>query len=363
MFLPIFNLRSFVKYLKTLFSVIVLTFVSSLASAVPYQDIQDDCSYIRNSVESLKSTGGTIKMRSGLHICQAPIFLYYDNITLDGGNPNSTTIKLKDYEHAPILIIGTETGTNPDTGRFTTIRTVHNVTIKNLTIDGNKDNHDTAKECFNSTCDGDAFSVRNNSITVRGAYDAKIYNVVTHSAISGGLVTERDVLRLHVKDFESYNNHFDGIAGYETENSLFEDVYLHDNKGAGVSIDIRFSHNHFLNSRLINNHDVGIFARDLTGNLFENLSILNSGSFGVFMAGVGSPETCAKDNEFRNVKITGSYRAGLRVNDSCQGNKVTGQSNLNGNNTGHFSEGKGLSCISEDVAGTVQRPSNFQCLD
>lgn len=345
---------------KFVLPILLLSFLESFVNAEPLLQVQDDCTYIRHAIESLKTTGGVVKMEPKLHVCRAPIFISYDNIHLDGVDKSKAIIKLQDWVHAPILVVGTKTGTNDETGRFGTVKIVRNVKVTNLTLDGNKDNHHTDKECYEHHCDGDAESIRNNGITIRGAYDAVVENVVAHSTISGGMVTEKDVLRLKVKNFESYNNFFDGFAGYETEQSVLENVYLHSNRGAGISIDIRFNNNKVVDSVLSNNKDVGVFARDLSGNLFERVTITGSGSFGVFLAAADLPHTCAENNTFKDVLITKSYRAGIRVNDNCQGNKVIGKSNLNGNNLGGFVYTPD-SCINEVNPGTTRTPHDFQC--
>lgn len=350
------------KNVNILIPLFVLSLTAVAAQAETLLQVQDDCTYLRHKIESLKKTGGVVQMEQKLHVCRAPVFISYDNIQLDGGDKSKAIIKLQDWVHAPILVVGTKTGINNETGRFGTVRIVRNVKVSNLTLDGNKANHQTDKECYEHHCDGDAESIRNNGITIRGAYDAVVENVVAHSTISGGMVTEKDVLRLRVKNFESYNNFFDGFAGYETEQSVLENVHLHDNRGAGISIDIRFNNNKIVDSWLINNKDVGIFARDLSGNLFERVNITGSGSFGVFLAAAENPHTCAENNTFKNVLITKSYRAGIRVNDNCQGNKVIGKSDLNGNNLGGFVFTPN-SCISEDIEGTVGKSARFRCMN
>jgi hypothetical protein len=139
-----------------------------------------------------------------------------------------------------------------------------------------------------------------------------------------------------VSDFTSYGNYFDGFAGYQTEDSLFENVNLSRNRGAGISIDIQFNRNHFRGGLLASNGDVGIFARDLKGNIFENLRILRSGNHGAFLADSDHPGTCANDNEFRSVEFVGSKGNGIHIASACTGNSITGKSLFEKNTKGCY---------------------------
>lgn len=235
-----------------------------------------------------------------------------------------------------------------------TARRVRNIIVSGFTLDGNRKNHDPKKECGEKSCDGDTDSVRNNGITIRGASNIRIENVVAHSTISGGMVTEKYCDHLFVRNFESYDNYFDGLAGYETEQSKFEGLYLHNNRGAGISIDINFSHNIIRDSRLHDNGDVGIFARSLKGNFFVRLDIQRSGNHGVFLADDGRPHSCAEHNVFISVTINGSKGAGIRMNNHCLGNLVAKDSNLCGNRDG---------AVSEAVSGSVIMTSGVACSD
>ena len=158
------------------------------------------------------------------------------------------------------------------------------------------------------------------------------------------MVTEKHCDRLHVENFESYGNFFDGFAGYETEYSLFKNLYLHNNKGAGISIDIRFNNNVFESSLLSDNGDVGIFARELKGNTFQSLHIVNSGSFGIFLASSRMDEQthCATDNVFNDLVVSGSKNAAVRISDKCPGNVFSGLTSFLNNKGGCLStEGNG----------------------
>jgi hypothetical protein len=303
-----------------------------------FADPPDDCDPIRKAIANLPPEGGTVNIREGFHSCAAAIVIDRSNVALVGAGQGKTVIRLKNHIHRPMLVIGHSETVKDTNGNLITGKRVENITVSDLTLDGNLANHSANKECGEGSCDGDAESIRNNGITIRGASKVLIENVTAHDMISGGMVTEKFCDSLTVRNFESYGNHFDGFAGYETENSVFEKLKLHDNRGAGISIDLNFNNNTVRDSVIRDNGDVGIFARDLRGNKFVDLKIIKSGSFGIFLAASPHPNSCARDNTFERVEIYGSQRAGIRVNDGCPGNRVIGISNLCTNSGGPFTE-------------------------
>jgi hypothetical protein len=192
-------------------------------------------------------------------------------------------------------------------------------------IDGNKIGQ--TLECWGGTCDtGGLTVIRNNGITLRGVTDVLIEGVAVYRARSGGLVTEKGCRRITVRDFSSSENYFDGIAAYETENSLFSDLHLYNNPFAGMSLDIHFNNNIVNNAIMTNNGKQGIFMRDSRDNLFSNISIRESGEQGIFLAQVDTdPNTPAAGNTFKGLVVTNSASAGMRVNNpSCVDNMVVG---------------------------------------
>jgi hypothetical protein len=330
----------------------VLLALSILFSACPAA-LADDCQPIREAIQALPEAGGEVLIAPGLYNCAAPIVINRSRVALRGAGRDKVTLRLADWVHAPLLIIGEPRTIVDENGNFVAAHRVDHIEVTNLTLDGNRLNHDHRKECGEGSCDGDTMSVRNNGITIRGASEILVENVTAHSTISGGMVTEKHCRNLVVRNFESYDNYFDGFAGYETVNSEFTNLNLHHNRSAGISIDIQFNNNIFRDSRLIDNGDVGIFARELHGNLFQRLSIQNSGNHGVFLAISHGEHTCANDNEFNEVSINGSKRAGFRLNNACPGNRITGASNLCGNSEGGISverEDRGLLHVDESVA-------------
>jgi hypothetical protein len=149
-----------------------------------------------------------------------------------------------------------------------------------------------------------------------------------------------------IRQLTSYDNEFDGLAAYETENSILSGLHLYDNRAAGLSFDIRFNNNLLSDIVITGSRKVGVFMRDSRDNVFNGLQIRNSGEHGIFLAQVDfDMATPASGNTFNAVTISGSAEFAVRVNDaSCVNNLVTGAQFV-GNRAG---------CLSEQTVGQVR---------
>ena len=158
-------------------------------------------------------------------------------------------------------------------------------------------------------------------------------------------MTTLGVRRLAVNDFEAFDNEFDGLASYLTEDSVFTGLNLHDNPGAGISLDLAFNHNVISNAVLTAN-DLGIFMRASRENQFLNVSILNSRHHCVFMAhseaqtanGWGpEPKTECVYNSFTNLIAMNCGGAAFRVNNTTCTNNIIIRAKFEGNGSGNLS--------------------------
>jgi polygalacturonase len=298
-----------------------------------------DCEAIQNAINDLPQAGGLVLIQAGTYICRKPVVIDRDNVELHGEGP-ATLLRLADGANAPVLIVGQTIPVPTDTRK--------NIVVSDLVIDGNRVNQ--SFECSGGECSA-SNPLRNNAITIRRVTDARIERVTVRSARSGGLVTELTCRRLTIRDFTSSDNHFDGLAGYETEDSLFSGLYLYDNLAAGFSFDIAFNKNVISDTVIASSGKVGIFMRDSRDNVFNGLQIRNSGEHGVFLAQVDADATKpASGNTFIGLVVSGSIGSGLRANDlSCVNNSVIG-SQFVGNTQG---------CIGEAGPGLVLTSGNI----
>lgn len=274
-----------------------------------------DLAAIAHALDELPPEGGTVFLPEGVYVLKGPVVLDRDNLTLRGAGPK-TVLLTTDGCDCPVVIMGsTET---PVT------RPTRNLTVSDMTLDGNRMMQ--KQECWTGKCDeGGRSYIRNNCLTVRGVEDSRILRIKATRGRSGGLVTEKGCRRLIVEDFEAWDNHFDGLACYETEESVFTGLHLHHNQFAAVSLDIHFHQNAVINSLLEHNGHQGIFMRDSSSNVFQNLVIRYNGGQGIFVAQVDddASKTC-RDNIFSGIRAEHMGAEAFRINDkSCTGNILT----------------------------------------
>jgi hypothetical protein len=294
---------------------------------------------IQHAIAVLPAQGGRVVLGAGTFTVSEPLVIDRDDVELCG-DQELTILKLADKVNCPLLVVG----------QIVTpvLRKVSGVSVRKLILDGNRLAQD--EECNGGPCDNGGLSyIRNNALTIRGAEDIHIEHVTTRGARSGGVVLEKGCRRIHISDFTSHDNHYDGFAAYETEDSVFARLFLHSNAAAGISADIRFNHNIVSHARLENNGSQGIFMRDSNFNTFTHLTVDRNGAQGIFLAQADdSKNTPCTGNVFSDLTVSNSKGAGLRVNDvSCVANSVTnGRFEKNG-------EG-GVSEASEKLIALVQ---------
>lgn len=270
---------------------------------------------INRAIAQLKKTGGEIVLSAGLYQVITPVIIRHDNITLRGAG-SATKLKLAAKANCPVVVVGDEAN-NPR-------RQVRGICVADLAIDGNRSQQ--RGECWNGACDtGELTAIRSSGIAIRRARDILVLRVSTDSCRSGGLVTEKVCRRLTVRDFSARDNEFDGLACYKTEDSLFTNMVLNDNKSAGISTDLNFDHNTISNTRMERNGSHGIFMRNSSHNTFQGLVVRDSGRAGIFVDQVDlSRRTGSVGNTFTSVTVTSSKGPAFQVNAaSCKGTVLT----------------------------------------
>ena len=272
---------------------------------------------IQRALDSLSDSGGEVVLAPGRFEITQPIVLRRNHQTLRGSG-KTTILHLADGANCPVIILG-----EPVNHPKTTVKYLH---LSRLSIDGNRNRQ--PHELWRQR--GEGSEIRNNGITVQNVSDSLIELVSCTQCRSGGLVTTRDVRRLTVRDYTAFDNQFDGLACYQTEDCLFTKLRLHDHPGAGISLDLAFNHNIISNAVLTAN-DLGIFMRESRDNRFYNISIRRSQHYGVFMAHAEKPvgrgwqpipRTECTHNSFTNLIVSNCGSAGFRVNNTTCTNNV-----------------------------------------
>jgi hypothetical protein len=283
------------------------------------------CSLIQSAINSLPATGGAIKLSAGTYTCMEPIVINRNNVWLSGEGP-ATIIRLAPHRNAPLLIIG-QAVDEP-------LVTHNNIHVSDLALDGNRANQDF--ECWENNC----AKVRNNAISIRRAFNVVIERVTTRRARSGGVVVEKGSRRVMIRDLIAFENEFDGLAAYKTEDSIFSGLLLYNNCFAGLSFDLDFNNNTVSDANIYRTPGislncpeligpprnlppgtvgtVGIFLLDSRANIFSAIRIRNTREHGVFIADHPTGGGCALENVFVGLvvrDITNPTMNGFRVND------------------------------------------------
>lgn len=269
---------------------------------------------IHAALAALPAGGGVVELGAGTFRITQPIILDRSDVELRGQG-TETRLELAAQANCPVVVVG-----NISTPTEWLVR---KVAVRKLSIDGNR--VEQRFECWGGLCDEQGrTALRNNGITIRGAEDVLVEDVVISRARSGGVVLEKHCRRVRLQRVEAHDNEFDGVAAYETEDSDFSGLNLHHNRSAGFSFDWRFHRNRITDSRAEDNGSQGIFMRDSNGNLFERLLLRNNGEQGLFMAETRELRgTACRYNRFAELVITGNRTQGIRINDaSCNPNTL-----------------------------------------
>jgi hypothetical protein len=287
---------------------------------------------IQKALDALPAKGGEVILPPGEYEIRQPIVLKHDNQTLRGSG-TLTVLRLADDANCPVVIMGQPVN-NPT-------KTVTHLRVADLLVDGNRRNQQ--RELWR--LQGEGSDIRNNGITVQRVSDSIVENVSCASCSSGGLVTTLGVKRLKVQGLTAFDNRFDGLACYATTHSIFSELNLHDNPGAGISLDLAFNHN-VISNAVLQANNLGIFMRASHDNKFHNVTIRKSGHYGVFMAQAEdfsagrlqpAPESECTQNAFTNLIAENCGSAAFRVNNSNCTNNIIIRPKFDGNRMGNIS--------------------------
>ena len=207
------------------------------------------------------AAGEEVVLGPGTYTVRQPIIMERDHKTLRGSG-SRTVLLLAANANCPVVILGV-----PDQRQ----RPTSHLRLADLCVDGNREQQQS--ELWRVAADGSV--INNNGVEVRNVSDALVEMVTCCRCRSGGLVTSGGVRRLTVRDFTAFDNQFDGLACYLTQDSRFTGLSLHDNRAAGISLDLAFNHN-VIEHAILERNDLGIFMRDSRDNTFEDLTIRES---------------------------------------------------------------------------------------
>jgi hypothetical protein len=303
---------------KRNFAVAVLAHTVTLAAAtepfiitLPATTTATD---VQHALDSLPATGGEVVLPAAKIVVRQPIVLSRAGQTLRGAG-DATILFLADNANCPVIVMGQPVN-HP--------KPIRHLRVSGLLIDGNRLHQQRERWQTNGECS----QIRNNGITAQNISDSTVEHITTMRCRSGGVVTTLFTRDFTVSDLNSFDNQFDGLACFLTYNCHFTDLNLHDNLGAGISLDGNFHHN-LIEHAVLDGNDLGIFMRWSHDNEFRDISIQSSLHYGVFMAQnpdstIKSPTDCS-NNSFTQLVAGSCGGPAFRVNDAtCTNNLVTG---------------------------------------
>lgn len=329
---------------------ITLTAASSkaLAAGPTLELTPGSCEKINDAINSLPKTGGTVRLKAGDFVCQKPVIIERDHVTLIGDGVSKTRLRAADGVALPVVIIGSAINSERIGGIPYPAHVTRDISLSRLSIDGNRhsipdqQNH----ECWDPTSassrncgDDPGHFIRNNGLTIRRAEHVRVSNVETKKALSGGIVLEKLNRDIVMAGFSSSDNFFDGFAGYETTASVFKNFRLFGNKFSGISVDCFFKGNVFEQGSIYDNGDNGVFSSTVGENTYRRLKIFRNGNLGFYIDAARGPapelkpvpESC-NGNVIENSQIIGK-KSGIHINAPCKNTKITAtrihQSDLN----------------------------------
>ncbi len=275
----------------------------------------DSCGDLRAYIEGMQPHEELV-VAPQTFTCEEPPNPSADGLRIDFGG---SRLRVADNALRPGIVIG-DLETPPKQRH-------KNITILNLEVDGNGAHQEF--ECWGGPCDAanpdPLRQERSNGVSVNGCDGCTLTNLKVTSARSGGMVvvSSDDLL---VDGFEAEQSCFDGLAGYETRDSLFRNISVHDNDYSGFSFDDDFSDNRFEDFRVQGNHDQGLFIRDASGNRFVRGLFEGNAKNGVYLDqdNRNIATTCATDTSLEGVTVRGNGQYGAWLDFACRGNGFTG---------------------------------------
>lgn len=294
------------------------------------------CSQINDAIASLPPTGGIVKLLAGEFVCDAPVIIERDNVSVIGAGSKQTFIRAADGKAMPVVIIGSPMNTETINNIPYPAHVTHYVNLSGVSINGNFRKHPNPGgfECWDPktnqslTCGTDiGFFIRNNGLTIRRTEHIRVTDIETKQAFSGGIVVEKLNKDIIMDGFSTTDNFFDGFAGYETTASLFKNFIAYKNIYSGVSVDDDFAGNVFDHGSASDNGDNGVFSADVGHNIFRNMKVLNNKNLGFYIDGWRTsdhkpiPHTC-DGNEIIDTIISGP-KFGIQINFGCEATSIT----------------------------------------
>jgi hypothetical protein len=266
---------------------------------------------LRACIAALGGGGGTIALAAGDYLLSQHVQIPHSDIRVRGAGVGATRFAIADGSCQAGFVIGSLALHVDEVGP------VENVSIRGLSIDGNK----AGNPCCETYVESGLTHLYVNGISVFNARNVTIADVAIRDARSGGIVSDRGVHDLVIENVVIRSSAWDAVALYQTRGSRVQDSLFEQNSAAGISLDWYADDNVFSGNLLLRNGageqgldisscpDVllataspGIFSAGCSDNVFTGNVIAGGGSNGIQL-GLGSDKRTGSSRNYlgRNV--------------------------------------------------------------
>jgi parallel beta-helix repeat protein len=261
---------------------------------------------LQAAIDSLSEHGGVVFMPAGRYIVSRSIEIRVDGVTLQGEGMGATILQLRDGvdEHITGIVRTAE-------GQIS-----KNITVQDLTIDGNRQNQAADQNQHYGFYSG---------VTPDQPHtdeDIMCHRVEIRNCSGYGFDPHEVTTRLHLIDCISHHNGIDGftldacvdtvvrgcIAYYNdrhgfnlvtnTHNSLLSENTAHNNGGNGFTVQNGSHDNQLVNNTSYRNAEDGILLVSVDDHVVSANYIYENGTFGIRIR--GCPNTTITSNRLRN---------------------------------------------------------------
>jgi parallel beta-helix repeat protein len=265
----------------------------------------------------LNNGGGEVIVSAGTYTITNYIHIWGSNLALRGEGAD-TKLYLADGIQTSVIVAGPVEPMNPD--EDPSLHPLTNITIENLSIDGNKDNQ--ASEDWPAPYN----YIKTSGITVRHAQSVTIRNVTVLRARSAGILVEKSTDGYIVDRVEIRESFFDGFSCNKSYHGEITNSRLSQNTAAGITATCDCSENTFSDNELFENGSHGIFFAEAHRNLITNNIMSGNLDVGIFLKGTdcGVTSTGASENYFLQNSIISSASCGVFLTSAADGTPGTG---------------------------------------
>lgn len=285
----------------------------------------EDFEIVEAAIQASEAAAVVVTVKEGVYRIKDTFRINRSCVSLMG--EGRAQLVLEKGVNKPVVAIGTQAKIPEESQR------IREILIDGIWIDGQKDFQ-------GDELDVDMPWIRNNGIDVRRVDDLTVRNATCSNARSGGLVISWGCNRVFVEDSHFERNYFDGVAYYDSVDVVTSDCVMRLNRSAGISIDNNLRDTAFVRCNLVENGDVGVFARNSHGIRFTDCAIQDNGNWAMFLAhddrGLGvydaTIEACHIMDNNGGIRLASEVEAqscGIKIAGTFfEGNEVNGRTDV-----------------------------------